>query len=301
MGRPLLVVSLFTTSQEYQALQGAEVQDAGERCGFTTLVLDAEGNAVQQIQQLFRHVHAPPAERPFAFVVQTPVPDALERLARNAVKAGIGWVLLNRQAPYLEALRHAHPGLPISAVTTDNEEIGRIQAAQFRALLPHGGSVLYVQGPPTTASAQARLVSAQAAVEGSAIELKVLGAEWSEASGEQAVAGFLRLKSSELFAPDVVGCQNDALALGARKALLGSRPEWAAVPHTGCDGLEAGGRRLVNTGVLRATIVVPSCGGPAVELLDRAQRREESPPPLVVVPPFSFPRVEELAAGVRSS
>ena len=240
MTRPHLVASFFTTTQEYQALQGTDVKAAGQRCGFETKLLDAEENGVLQIQQLFRYVHAPGEERPFAFIVQTHVPDGLERLARNAVTAGIGWVLLNRQAPYLEALRRQYPDLPISAVTTDNEEIGRIQAAQFRTLLPAGGSVLYLQGPPLTASARARLATAQAAVQGSGIELKVLPAEWTESSGEQAVTAWLRLKTSELFEPNVVGCQNDALAVGAQKALTAHRPEWARVPYTGCDGLEGG-------------------------------------------------------------
>ena len=301
MTRPKLVASLFTTRQEYQALQWTDLQAAGQRLGFETELLDAEENGVLQIQQLFRYVHAAPEGRPYAFVVQTHVPDGLERLARNAVAAGIGWLLLNRQAPYLEALRRDHPDLPISAVTTDNEEIGRIQAAQFRALLPAGGSVLYLQGPPPTAAARARLATAQAGVQGSGIQLKVLPAEWTESSGEQAVTAWLRLKTSELFEPNVVGCQNDALALGARKALTAYRPEWARVPYTGCDGLEGGGQRLVKTGTFAATIVVPSCGGPAVDLLHRAFKRVEAPPPSVVVPPWSFPRVDELGRAVRSS
>jgi ribose transport system substrate-binding protein len=278
-----------------------DAKAAGARCGFETELLDAEENGVLQIQQLFRFIHVPKEERPYAIIVQTPVPDGLERLARNAVAAGIGWVMLNRGAPYLETLRREHPELPISAVTTDNEEIGRIQAAQFQALLPRGGSVLYLQGPPTTASAQARLSAAQGGVRGTGIEIKVLPAEWTEASGDLAVTGWLRLKTSELFEPDVVGCQNDALAVGARKGLKAHRPEWANVPFTGCDGLESGGQRLVKTGLLAATIVVPSCGGPAVELVHRAHRKEQAPPPSVIVSPWSFPRVEELAGSMRSS
>ena len=57
----------------------------------------------------------------------------------------------------------------------------------------------------------------------------------------------------------------------------------------------------MKTGMLAATIVVPSCGGPAVELLHRAFKKIEAPPPSVVVPPWSFPRVEELGRAVRSS
>jgi ribose transport system substrate-binding protein len=263
MAKRLLVASFFTNNQEFQVLQWTDVREAAVRRGFDVRVLNAEDNGVLKIQQLFPFIHAPEPERPLGFIVQTEVVDGLERVARNAASAGIGWVLLNRVMPYLPVLRKGHPKVAISAVTTDNAAIGRIQARQFRALLPRGGSLLYLQGPPQTASAQVRLDQMQSGLRGSGIDVKVLPAEWTQASGEQAVAAWLRLKTSERFRPDLVGCQNDALALGAQKALLVHRPELAQVPYTGCDGLPQGGQRLVKAGQLAATIVVPSCGGPA--------------------------------------
>jgi ABC-type sugar transport system substrate-binding protein len=297
MVRRQLVASFFTSRQEYQVRQAADVREVAERRGFPIQVLDAEENGVLQIQQLFRFIHAPEEERPFAFIVQTQVPDGLVRLARNAAGAGIGWILLNRVAPYLEALRSEHPKLAASAVTTDNAEIGRIQARQFRALLPRGGSLLYLQGAAQTAAAQVRLEAMKAGIQGAGINVKVVPAEWTETSGQQAVTAWLRLKTSELFKPDLVGCQNDALAVGARKALESHRPEWAGIPYTGCDGLPEGGERLVRTGRLAATIVVASCAGTAVDLLDRAEKTGEVPPPSVVVPPRSFPEPEALGKG----
>lgn len=293
--RRRLVASFFTLAEEYQALQAADVRSAAERLGFAVDVLDSQENAVLQIQQLFRFIHGPAEERPLAFLVHTRVPDGLERVARNAGAAGIGWVLLNRTAPYLEALRREHPRLAVSSVTTDHGEIGRIQARQFRALLPGGGAVLYVQGPPETAAARARLEAMQGGLGGAGIEVKVVPAEWTESSGERAVSAWLRLKTSELFRPDLVGCQNDALVLGARKALEAHRPEWARVPYTGCDGLPEGGQRLVKAGRLAATIVVGSCGGPAVELVDLAAGAGLPPPPSLVIPPSSFPPVGDLS------
>ncbi len=123
-------------------------------------------------------------------------------------------------------------------------------------------------------------------------------AEWTEASGEKAVAGWLRLKTSELFRPALVGCQNDALAQGARRANQAYRKEWARVPFTGCDGLPEGGQRLVSVKQLAATIVVASCGGPAVGLLERALRGGEPSPPILVIPPRSFPPVDELVPRI---
>ena len=295
-GNRRLVASFFTRDQEFHVLQVADVRAAAGRCRFEVEVLDAGDNPVLQIQQLFRVIHAPVEERPLALIVQTRVPDGLERVARNAIEAGIGWVLLNRTAGYLETLRSEHPGLVIASVTADHEEIGRIQARQFRALLPRGGAVLYVQGPPETAAAQARLKGMAAEIAGAGIEVKVVAAEWTEASAESAVSAWLRLKTSKLFRADLVGCQNDALALGARKALRAHPPEWVPVPFTGCDGLPEGGQRLVRVGELAATIVLDSCAGPAVELLDGSLKSGQPPPATLVIPPRSFPPVEELGA-----
>ncbi|MFI5007447.1 MAG: substrate-binding domain-containing protein [Solirubrobacterales bacterium] len=291
-----LVASFFTREQEFQGLQAADVRAAAERRRFEVEVLDAGDNPVLQIQQLFRVIHAAPEERPLALIVQTRVPDGLERVARNAIAAGIGWVLLNRTAGYLDALRAEHPGLIVTCVTTDHEEIGRIQARQFRALLPRAGSVLYVQGPADTAGTQARMKGMAGEIAGAGIDIKAVAAEWTEASAERAVSTWLQLKTSKLFRPDLVGCQNDSLALGARKALLAYRPEWAQIPFTGCDGLPESGQRLVKAGELAATIVVDSCAGPAVELLDGSLKSGQPPPSTLVIPPRSFPPVEELGA-----
>ena len=99
---------------------------------------------------------------------------------------------------------------------------------------------------------------------------------------------------------DVVGSQNDAMALGAQRALRAQHPEWTGVRYTGCDGLADGGQRLVQIGQLSATIVVPSCGGPAVELLDHAFLTGNPPPLSLVVPPRSFPPVEELGPALAT-
>ena len=135
-----IVVSLTSADQEYQALQGEDAREAGRRLGVDVEVLFAEDNAVLQIQQLFRFVHAPEGERPAALLVHTRVPDGLERVARNAARAGVGWILLNRTAPYVDALRREYPRLAIAAVTTDHVEIGRIHARQLSGLCPDGAS-----------------------------------------------------------------------------------------------------------------------------------------------------------------
>lgn len=284
-----IVVCLTSAEQEYQALQAEDAANAGRRLAANVEVLFAEDNAVLQIQQLFRFVHAPEAERPAAILLHTRVPDGLERVARNAARAGIGWLLLNRTAPYIEPLRAEYPGLAIAAITTDHVEIGRIQARQLAHVRPGARHILYVQGPADTPAARLRLEGFEEASRGQGLELKVLNGEWTDTSAEKAAAAWLRLKTAELFVPDAVVCQNDNMARGIRRALELLRPLWAEAPFFGCDGLPTGGRRDVEQGRLAATVAIPSCAGPAIELALRWKRDGGLPPAETVLAPAPFP------------
>lgn len=284
-----VVVSLTSAEQEYQVLQGEDARETGRRLGAEVEVLFAEDNAVRQIQQLFAFVHAPGGERPAALLVHTRVPDGLERVARNAARAGLGWVLLNRTAPYLDALRGEHPDLAIAAVSTDHVEIGRIHARQLGRLCPGGARVLYVQGPAEAPAAQQRLAGLEEALRGRRFELKVLNGEWTSASAEKAIAAWMRLRTAELLEPQVVVCQNDNMARGARKALEALKLEWARLPFLGCDGLPLGGRREVDEARLAGTVVIPSCAGPAVELVVAWKRTGCVPPAQTILAPAAYP------------
>jgi hypothetical protein len=67
--------------------------------------------------------------------------NVLHLAAFDAARAGIGCVVLKRASDYLEALSRDYPKAPLSCVTADQAEIGRIQGRQFRRLLPAGGRV----------------------------------------------------------------------------------------------------------------------------------------------------------------
>jgi ABC-type sugar transport system substrate-binding protein len=299
MSQPRIVASFLSRDQEFQVMQAADAKVAAARAGFDLEVLYADQNAIQQIHQLFKLIHAPAEERPLAIVVETVVGEGLERVAKNATRAGISWVLLNRGVTYLDALRKEYPGLAIAAVSGDQLAAGQIQGRQFRALLPKGGNVLYIQGPADTSAAKDRLKGARAAIEGTGIQLRILESDWTEAGAEKVVVNALRLKTADTLKPDLVGAQNDAMAMGARKALLAIRTDWARVPFTGCDGLPEGGQRLVNVKQLAATIVSPSNAGPAIDLIARWWKTKDQPPPQVVLTPTSYPPEAELSASLR--
>lgn len=298
MAKARIFVSLLTEDQEFQRLQAVDATEAAAHNGLDVEIAFAENNGVLQIQQLFRVIHAPADDRPRAIIVETVTGEGLERVARNAVRAGVGWILLNRRVPYLADLAQSSR-LPVSSVGTDQNEVGRIQGRQFRALLPRGGNVLYIQGPPDTSVAQERLAGARSAIEGTAIAMTLASGLWTEESGEQAVGAFLRLKTWQSEPPDIVGCQNDSMAVGAVRALRGATGiGFAGVPVTGCDGLQDGGRRLVDVKQLAATVVTRSNTGPAIELLARHLKTGLPMPTEVLLPAASYPDEARLGAAV---
>jgi ABC-type sugar transport system substrate-binding protein len=97
-----------------------------------------------------------------------------------------------------------------------------------------------------------------------------------------------------------VVCQNDAMAVGARRAMRELRPDWTDVPLTGCDGLPNGGQELVATGELAATVVKPPTTGPAIEVVARALSGEATPPH-VVLEPTSWPSEDEIKSRLARS
>jgi ribose transport system substrate-binding protein len=299
-----IVVGLLSEDQEFQRLQGNDARAAGTRHGLDVEVVYAANNSVAQIQQLFNHIHRPQG-RPIAIIVETVAGEGLERVARAATAAGMGWILINRHVPYMDALRRQYPHMPVSIVGTDQVGVGRIQARQIRAIVPSGrGTVLYIQGPSDTSVARERLRGAQEGLSGSGITLKVLEGNWSEASGESAIQNWLRLKTSENERPAMIACQNDGMAVGARRAALAAartRQEFARLPLTGCDGVPNGGQRLVNMQHLAATVITPSNTGPAVDLVVRMLKTRQAPPPETLLKAVSYPLEGEISQRLKTS
>ena len=290
-----IVVSLPEGDNEYQRLQATDAQATAARLGLDVEVFYAENNAILQIQQLFKVVHA--AERPVLIVVEPVAFEGMERVAQKAASLGIGIAVLNCTVGYLDRLRGEFPKLPIFAVGSDQKEIGRLQARQIQALLPSGGTVLYIEGPPNSPAAGERLAGTQEDLAGSAIRMVVIDARWSEESAEKAVRSWLRLRTSDSVRIDLVAGQDDSIARGARKAFESS-PELASrcadIPFLGIDGVPSVGQKMVQTGQLTATIVMPSNTGPALEAVARWLRSGGAPPRAVRVPVASFPDETEL-------
>jgi len=294
------VVSLTNDDNDYQIEQAASAQAAARRLGAEVEILHAKNDAIEQSQQILRVVQSSSTgSRPIAIVVE-PVGTPLPQAARAAVSAGIGWVLLNRDADYLAGLRESSK-VPVFAISSNHEEIGRIQGRQFAALLPDGGTVLYIQG--SAGDAAAGRTSGMLETKPANIHTKMLRGNWTEESAQRAVSSWLRLSTSKDDSIDIVGAQDDSMAIGARKAFQDDksqgRPRWDRLLFTGCDGLPKTGQTWVRNNILKATVVVPANTGLALEMVAKAIRTGVNPPETAFTDVSSYPAVEALGPGKK--
>jgi len=290
-----IVISLPEKDNEFQVLQAKDARAAGTRLGAEIEILHAENSAVMQIQQLFKVFRGTPP--PEAIVVEPVTANGMESVLRKAAQAGIGCALLNTTFAEIPALRAQFPLLPVFSVTSDQVEIGRLQARQIRALLPGGGTVLFIHGPQAAIPAQERFRGLKEALEGASVRLVVLDGQWTEESAEAAVRRWLRLKSSDSVAINVVAAQDDSMARGARRAMEQAEDaprRGTPILYLGIDGVPDVGQRLVDAGELTATVVMPSNTGPAIEHLARWGRSGVIPPATVVLTVAPYPDMRKM-------
>ena len=299
--KPLRLLVSVPNRNHYQLEQAKAATSRGRQLSADVRVVDADNNPVTQSQQIVDAIQSRDA-RPDAILVEPLTSTALVKVAEAAVGAGVGWVLLNSDAEYVSRLR-TKPNVPVFAVTRDHVEIGRIQGKQFAVLLPNGGSVLYIQGPNTSAAAVQRTQGMEASRPAN-IAIRALRSQWTEDSAYEAVHAWLRLSTSRPGSIDVVGCQYDGIAAGARKAFREvasseDRDRWLALPITGVDGLPDEGQVWVNRGELTATVVALTTTAVAVEMVVKALQKGAQPDPLTLVELKSYPPLESLASKAK--
>jgi ribose transport system substrate-binding protein len=290
-------LSLPTDDNDYQQEQAAAAKETAKRLSFDLEIVYADNDAIKQSDQILKAIQAPPGNRPHAILFEPLGATSLPQVARAASAAGIGWVVLNRFAEYLPELRRA-AGTPAFSVSSDHLEIGRIQGLQFAALLPQGGAILYIQGPSENSAAKDR-TTGMIQTKPANIRVNALKGQWTEESAQKAVLSWMRLPTSAKQAVDLVGAQDDSMAMGARKAMqessdLDVREKWLQLPFTGCDGLVNSGQKAVRGGTLAATVIVPPNTAPALEMLIAALEQGKNPAEQVLTVPSSFPSLADL-------
>ncbi|HTR65372.1 MAG TPA: substrate-binding domain-containing protein [Terriglobales bacterium] len=293
------VISLTTADNDYQALQAASAEEAARRLGVALQIIHAQNDPIVQSQQLLKIVQSPPEVRPRAILFEPAGGTAHPQVAQAAASAGIACAVLNREADYTASLRRSSR-LPFFSITSDHEEVGRIQGRQLAAILPKGGAVLYIEGPSQSLAAKQRTAGMNQ-TRPSTLEIKTMRGQWTEESGHRAISSWLRLSTSQRSQFDAVAAQDDSMAMGARKAFqeltdAGARDRWLALPFLGCDGGPESGQAWVRRGLLAATVVIPANAGQALELLVRAFQTGALPPERTLTVPTSFPALDAIAA-----
>src|SRR5262245_35462252 len=122
-------VAFFLTeeSNPYQELLKRDAAAAAERHGFELDVTSSFLSVARQIEQLREAIGQPEGERPRAILVMPAQDGTLVAETREAARAGIAWVVLNRRAAFLQGTREEFPHIPIFTVTPDDVNIGKIQ------------------------------------------------------------------------------------------------------------------------------------------------------------------------------
>lgn len=278
MTTPWILVSLLNAQQDYQAALGEAARTASGQLGIPVRVVFTGDDPAAQMTAIEAATAAAPAERPAAVVIHAAGSFGYERVARASVEAGVGWILLSGNAPYVQALRSTVPRARVSAVACDGDEVGRLLAQLAGALLPGGGTALPVEGPSHLHSTLHRRAGLEDGLRGGPITLaRPVTADGTAEGAHKAMTRALRLAGARAVRPALVVGQNDEMAMGAAEALREIHPEWPTVPAIGVDGLPEKGQRWVNERKLAGTVVTTLSTGPAIELVTRALRGEELP------------------------
>lgn len=290
-----VLVSLITEDNDYQLEQAASAQVAALKLGASVQIMYSGNDAMQQTQQILRFIQDP-SKRPDAILAE-PVGTGMLQIAKAAVAAGIAWGIINSDVDYIPQLRQ-HAMVPVFSVVSDHEAIGKIQGQQIAAFLGEQGCVLYIEGPSVRDVAKIR-TKGMLATKPSRVDVKTLKGDWTQNSGYHAIKSWLSLSTSRQLHVSMIACQNDDMAIGARRAFeeLGDvreRDAWLRLPITGCDGVPRSGQEWVRQGRLAATVISPPLLGDAMQLLASALKAGSQPPERTLVSPNSFPSLKEL-------
>jgi ABC-type sugar transport system substrate-binding protein len=160
--------------------------------------------------------------------------------------------------------------------------------------------VLLVTGTPETSSASMRRAGFLDRVRPPAYEVHELDGRWNVSAAEEALGLWFKVGAARRKPLDAVVCQNDAMARGARSALLrqaesSGRRELERLALVGCDGLAEEGRSMVARGELAATVVMPPTTPAALEIL-RRYWDTDARPATVLLEASSHPALETLGS-----
>ena len=297
--KKLRIVVSLPNDNAYQHEQKVVAKSIGVRMGLDVQVIQADDDSKIQSEQLLKLVESSAESRPNAVLVEPVSSTGLRRVAEGAVADGIAWVISNSDVDYIKQLRR-NPRVPVFMVTQGQREIGMLQGRQLAALLPHGGSVLYIEGPSMSSVALQRREGMESTKPRN-VRMTTIRSQWSEESACQSASARLQQASSRAETFDLVAGQTHELTLGARKAFRNvadheQRQKWMGLPFIG-NGISSQVKPLVDGGILVAAVITSVTMELALKTLVRALETQVQPPERSVVEALSYPALDKLAAA----
>src|SRR5260370_11102192 len=188
------LVSLTTKDHYYEREQATVGAESARRLGVDVDIVDDNNDSMNQSQQLLKLIQSTSGGRPDAIILEPVGGTALPTVARAAAEAGIGWVVLNREIDYTAEIRRIR-NVPVFSITSNHEEIGRIQGRQFAALLLQGGSILYIEGPSNSSAARQR-TAGMYETRPANIQIRALRRQCTSENAQATVQASFRLSTS---------------------------------------------------------------------------------------------------------
>lgn len=280
----------------YLSEQAAAAKAAAERLNLELQIINALSDPVVQSQQLLEIIQSS-SKRPDGIIAEPVTNVGLPRVAEAAAKAGIGWVISNAQVDYMSTLRK-FAKVPVFGISQDHIEIGRMQGRQFGALLPRGGSILYLRGPASNFLASQRTEGLESTTPRN-IQTKMLKIQWTEENAYKSVTSWLRLQTVRAGDTHLISSQNIDFIMAARRAFqdctMGAeRAKWLSTPFTAA-GVPRQVKPLVDNGTLSAAITTSLTMDVALEMLVKSLQTGLQPAEHTFLPASSYPPLETLA------
>jgi len=272
----------------------------------------ADGSSWTQLESVNMYLRA--SAPPDAMLVMLAGEQHTGGWLERALARKVAVIFLNRLPTWMNAARSKFPQALVAGVAPTQEMAGELQGAQSLRLIKPGAFVMLITGAAKSPTAIERQRGFFTAV-GRGVTVTHLDGRWSAQETERALSDWFRVGAERARNIDLIVCQNDAMAVGARRALasqagVANRPELANTPMIGCDGLEEEGQQMVRDGALAATVILPATTPAALEVLQRywgsgvradiVQLEVQSFPPLADIRPDRWGQLSADAARRRT-
>src|SRR5438105_2851772 len=103
-----VLLSLSTDTNDFQRQQALSAEETARRLGMELRVIYADGDPMRQSEELLKIIQNQGEFRPNAIMVQPAGATAFLQIARSALAAGFGWIILNWNPDYIHELRNTY-------------------------------------------------------------------------------------------------------------------------------------------------------------------------------------------------